>query len=379
MKHSTRICYAGTYERDYPRNVLIVRALRRAGLHVEETHVPVLEGTRDKSKLTLLKTGTFALRLLLAYLRLLPLVVFRLRHCDALMIGYIGQLDMLLLGPLARLMRRPVVFNPLVSLTDTLVEDRGRFRAGSLAARLIHHVDRLSMRIANLVLADTEENADYFASRFGIDRARIAVVQAGAPKEVFYPEPREANAVLDVLFVGKFIPLHGVDTILRAAALLESRGIAARVEMVGSGQDYPAARRLAEELNLSGILWTEWIPFEQLGERLRAADVALGIFDDGAKAARVIPNKVHQALAGGVAVVTRSSPAVERFLRDGYSAMLVPPADPEALATAIERLANSCERHRIAEAGYRSWLEWGANEAMAHQLSRALQSLGLRT
>ncbi|CAN5384254.1 glycosyltransferase [soil metagenome] len=373
-----RICYAGTYERDYPRNRLTVRALRHAGLRVEEAHLPVFEHLRDKSGLSPFVLAGFAIRLLFAYLRLIPNVMLRLLRCDLLVVGYIGQLDMLVLGTLARLMRKPVVFNPLVSLTDTLVEDRGKFRAGSVPGRLIHLVDRLSMRMADLILADTRENAGFFAAQFDLDRKRIAVVQVGAPEEMFYPGAAEVGDVLDVLFVGKFIPLHGIETILRAAALLERQGVDARIELVGTGQDYAAARVLADELGLRSIVWTDWIPFDQLGTRLREADVALGIFDDGAKAARVIPNKVHQALASGTAVVTSTSPAIEDFLSDGETALLVPPADPLALAGAIQRLGDSGERQRIAEAGHRSWLEWGSQRALADQLTLALERLDSR-
>ncbi|HAX25562.1 MAG TPA: glycosyl transferase family 1, partial [Chloroflexi bacterium] len=92
-----------------------------------------------------------------------------------------------------------------------------------------------------------------------------------------------------------FIPLHGIETVVRAAALLERRSVPARFELVGTGQTYQAARTLANELGAQSIAWTDWIPFDRLGARLRAADVVLGVFDGGAKAARVIPNKVYQS------------------------------------------------------------------------------------
>ena len=58
---------------------------------------------------------------------------------------------------------RPVLFNPLVSLHETLVEDRGRFAAGSPAAGVLRQVDRLALRRADLVVADTAQNARHLA------------------------------------------------------------------------------------------------------------------------------------------------------------------------------------------------------------------------
>jgi glycosyltransferase involved in cell wall biosynthesis len=372
-----RVCYAGTYEREYPRNSLIIQALRDAGVRVEECHQPLFERSRDKSSLPIIVLAMLCLKLTFAYLRLIPDVGLRLLRCDALVVGYIGQLDVIVLGTVARLAGKPVVFNPLVSLTDTLVEDRAQFSPESLPGRLIRKIDRISMSMADLVLADTDENAHYLSEQFDLDPDRIAVVQVGAPEAAFFPATEDSvrNEVLDVLFVGKFIPLHGVCTILEAASILQDRGRPVCIEMVGTGQEYQMSRDHAERLGLRNIVWTEWIPFELLGDRVRSADVVLGIFDDGAKAARVIPNKVHQALACAVPVVTRHSPAVEPYLADGETAILVPPADPVALANAIECLFDPERRRSIGIAGNMVWKVWGSRQALAFQTQAALQIL----
>ena len=117
-----KILYFGTYERAYPRNAQVISCLRRAGVEVAERHVPVWEGREHKFG----AGAATALRLAGAELRLLrgadP-------EFDAVVVGYPGHLDL----PAARRVAkdRPVVFNPLVSLADTLVDDRGRFRPGS--------------------------------------------------------------------------------------------------------------------------------------------------------------------------------------------------------------------------------------------------------
>ena len=82
-----------------------------------------------------------------------------------------------------------------------------------------------------------------------------------------------------------------------------------------------------------------WVEYERLPDELHRASCALGIFGTSAKAARVIPNKAFQALACGTPLVTADTPAARELLRDGESALLVPPGDPQALADALRRLA----------------------------------------
>jgi len=63
---------------------------------------------------------------------------------------------------------RPVVFNPLVSLADTLIADRRRFRPRSPAARALEAIDRRAFRSADLVVADTHAHARFFAELAGL-------------------------------------------------------------------------------------------------------------------------------------------------------------------------------------------------------------------
>ena len=158
-----QILYLGTYERDYPRNALTIAGLRRAGYRVRELHAPVWELQSDKSG-AWLRLGPLlrlAARLPLVYLRLLARLPRALRGVDLVVIGYIGQSDMLLFGPLLRLLGRPILFNPLLTLTDTLVEDRALMHPGSYPARLLRLIDRLSLALADAVLVDTASTSSW--------------------------------------------------------------------------------------------------------------------------------------------------------------------------------------------------------------------------
>jgi glycosyltransferase involved in cell wall biosynthesis len=292
------------------------------------------------------------LRLAVAELRLL-LRRPRLRY-DVVLVGYPGHFDL----PAARRAARgaPVVFDPLVSLADTLVSDRGRFRPRSVPARFLEAVDRRALRAADVVVADTRAHARFLAALAGLDRVEVCYV--GAEERLFTPAP-EPPAFTHILFVGKLIPLHGLDTILEAARLVP--GVALR--LVGDGQLRALLARRPPNVE-----WVPWVEYEQLPDEYRAAGAALGVFGRSEKAARVIPNKAFHALACGVPLVTADTPAARELLADGVSALLVPPGDSERLAEALGRLAaDDALRSRLRAGGLAAYREHASEEVLARR------------
>jgi glycosyltransferase involved in cell wall biosynthesis len=380
VRRAGKVLYAGTYERDYPRNYLVIQALRSAGYEVEELHVPVWERIRDKSRLgrDLLRGARLVLRLIGSYLWLLARLALRVRRYDAVIIGYPGQLDLLALGPLVKLARRALVFNPLVTLTDTVVEDRELVREGSLGARLIELVDRLALRLPDGVLVDTPYSGDYLVSRFGVDAERISTVNVGADETVFDPardvhsrERGDEPKPFRVLFYGKLIPLHGVETILDAAELLAGEPDV-HFEIIGSGQLGGLVRDRLRSLANGRVTYCPWVEYDELPRRIVGAGCVLGIFGSGEKAGRVVPNKVYQAMAMGAPIITRSSPAIELVLAHRQTALLVPPADAPALAAAIREIREPELRARLGHGAREAFLRTGSQEALARSLDVAL-------
>jgi len=320
----------------------VISCLRGAGVQVVEQHVGVWEGQREAWTAG---PGT-AVRLAAAEARLLA----KRPQGDALIVGYPGHFDLPAARRAAR--GRPVVFNPLLSLADTIVSDRGRFRAGSPAARTLATIDRRAFATADVVVADTEAHAEYLKELAGHDRFEVCFV--GAEDRLFTPGWEPADA-FSVLFVGKLIPLQGVDTIVEAARHAPE----IRFRLVGSGQLESLLRDAPPN-----VTRVAWVDYERLPDELRRAGCALGIFGTTPKAGRVIPNKAFQALACGTPLVTGDTPAARELLTDEESALLVPPGDPEALARAVQRLAENRDLGRLIGAGGRAVYDTRASEAV---------------
>ena len=333
----------------------MIACLRRVGVTVVEHHRPIWDGQGQQWSAGARLAG----RMAVAQARLARRPAGRF---DAVIVGYPGHLDL----PAARRAARgaPVVFNPLVSLWDTLVDDRGRFAADSLPARVLRAIDRRALRGADLVVADTEAQADFFAALAGIPRERVTVCFVGAEERLFTPgwEAHEPP-----LFVGKLIPLHGLETILAAARLAPEL----RLRVVGSGQ----LERLLHA-RPGNVEWVPWIPYEQLGGQVRRTTGALGIFGTSEKALRVIPNKVFQALACGTPVVTADTPAARELLAHETSALLVPPGDAGALAAALRRLVHDpLLRERLSAGGLSAYRAHASEEVLGARWRALLERL----
>ena len=361
--------WLGTYERDYPRSRVLVAGLGDLGVEVVEHHRPVWERHRHKaSGLRPLPLAMSAVRFVGAWGGL-AIAAARERPVDAVVVGYLAQPDVLPACCVARARRVPLVVDMMISLSDTLAGDRALVgRAGGAA---LAGIDRMSLRLADLVLADTAVGADWLSQRFGVPRGRIAVVPVGAEPERF-PAIAPPLGPPTALFYGKLAPLHGVTTVLEAAR----RPGVPPLRLIGDGQ---LGSWLAGELardRPAGLTWERWVPYESLGAEVGAAAICLGVFGASDKAARVVPNKVWQAMAAGRAVVTADTPGVREVLEDGVSALLVPPADADALAAALVRLGSDAAlRARLGAAARAVYLRRGAPPAAASALRDALVPL----
>jgi glycosyltransferase involved in cell wall biosynthesis len=350
-----RLLFLGSYHRMAERNRILIRGLREHGVEVIERNFPMPSlrfrgvGVRVLAQLArgILSAPAYAARMAAGSLDA--------AKADAVLMGYLGHHD-LLTGRALRLCipgfgPKPLVFDPFFSVYDTVVSDRRLLQPGSLGARLLRRSERYLLRIPHLVLADTTAHAAYYSGLAGLPYQRVRVVPVGVETEVFAPsDPPPLGDEFRVLFYGTYIPLHGVEVILVAASLLRDEGLQFR--LIGRGQTRPMADGLARRLQLANVTFVDWVPFHELVNEIAAAHIVLGIFGTSGKAARVVPNKVYQAMSVGRCVVTRDSPAIREMFVPGEHLAVCPPGDPHALAETIRQLrADPARLAALAAAG----------------------------
>jgi glycosyltransferase involved in cell wall biosynthesis len=346
-KRSRRLVFWGTYDTGKPRVRLLLAGARAAGFDVIECHQRVWDGVEDKSQL---RGANRRIRLLTRWLVAYPSLIRRymkLPPHEVVVVGYPGVLDVVILWPFAWLRGRPVIWDVFLSLYDTAVRDRRLIPGWSPVAWGLYGLEWLAARATTRMFLDTRAHASYFARLFKLKTSRISVIPVGV-EETFVSgsepsldsDPPSRAGVFTVLFYGQFIPLHGLDVIVDAAALVARETPRVRWVLIGRGQEAHRIDARIAALKLSTVTRIDWVPYQRLADWIRAADVCLGVFGTSQKAHNVIPNKVYQALAIGRRIITSDTPAQRELLAEGASQWLtlVPPGDPRALADAVLRL-----------------------------------------
>lgn len=188
-------------------------------------------------------------------------------------------------------------------------------------------VTRAMLRRCAHVIAVSRALADATAT-LGIARGSIEVIPDGIDIERFTPGPAEREPIL--LFVGSLIKRKGVHDLLEALALARSELVDARLVIAGDGPERAALERQTQDLNLGAqVTFVGPQSQTQIADWQRRARVfvlpsleeALGIV-------------LLEALASGTPCVATRVGGIPDVVTPDVG-LLVPPADPRALADAL--------------------------------------------
>jgi D-inositol-3-phosphate glycosyltransferase len=213
------------------------------------------------------------------------------------------------------------------------------------------------LREADMIVAATPLDRAQMQFHYNVEGAGVAVVPCGVDTTTFRPyDQTEARRRVGlpakpgkiVLFVGRIEPLKGLDTLLRAMAVLQSEPTADRMAMpqlvvVGGdahagedqwGSEERRLRHMVGELGLNHVV--QFIgsrPQAQLPLLYSAADVV------------AVPSHYEsfglvalEAQACGTPVVASKVGGLTYTIKDGVSGFLEPWDDPNAFAQRIRQL-----------------------------------------
>jgi glycosyltransferase involved in cell wall biosynthesis len=204
------------------------------------------------------------------------------------------------------------------------------------------------------LISHTRYTRERLMKEFGVASERIALIPLGAarpfvgrdgggaqpPRDLRGPEPI-------VLMIGQLRPGKGLDTLLRAAALLRDDGVPFRVVVAGDCQDPQPYFQLVRDLRLEGLVHirAERFPEQDVSRYFEAASVVAfpyrAIDQSGA---------ATMAVTFGRAIVATRLAGLAELVEGADCGVLVPPDDPRELAAGLKKVLSDEGLRRRYEA-----------------------------
>lgn len=249
----------------------------------------------------------------------------------------------------------PIIFNPYTSLIDSVTMDYRKLKKKSFLAKFYYLIEWIAFHLSDLIISQSNMEKYRFCELFHLNPKKIFRIFIGSNEELFYPQKFEGfkdNFI--VSFNGNYIPLHGIDYIIKSAKKIEQNTKDILFEIIGGNllQIYEK-RRIIKKFGISNIKFIPHIPINEIPQTIAKSDIQLGVFGSTLKTRRVIPNKVLTALAMKKPIITGNTKAINELLTHKKNCYLCKIADPNSLTKAIITLyENENLRNEIALNGY---------------------------
>lgn len=237
-----------------------------------------------------------------------------------------------------------VVVDFFVSIFDTLVDDRKKVAEKTMLAKVLHYIDKLTVKNVDFVICDTKAHGKFFSDEFDVGLDKLVVLYLESDDSLYYPmkleRPKSLKDKFVVLYFGSILPVQGIEVVLDVISLLKKEN---NIHFIIIGPINKKYQKVVSDT----VTYIEWLPQQELAKYISYSDLCLaGHFSiTVGKANRTIAGKtyIYQAMEKPI-ILGDSDANREIFHQEDGKVYFVPRGSGEALANQIYRIyEEKCE------------------------------------
>jgi len=238
----------------------------------------------------------------------------------------------------------PSILN-IADLWPDAAVDMGFMKKDGFFAKLTYALERWSYRRASYLNAVTDGIRQTLLETKRVPRCKVLFLPNGVDAALFQSQRVDAGLKERLGLQGKRIILwagtlggaHGLEYVLDAADRLRNHPDI-HFLFVGDGTVKPSLEEQSLRLRLTNVTFHPPVPFEQVPNFFSIAQAGLASLlplpmHEGAR-----PSKVFPVLASGKPLIFVGQGEAAQLVRDAKAGVVVPPGDPDALASAVLNL-----------------------------------------
>ncbi|WP_435076783.1 glycosyltransferase family 4 protein [Halococcus sp. AFM35] len=252
----------------------------------------------------------------------------------------------------------------------------------------LKRLEREGVRRADRTVTVCEEARAHYLRDCGAEPAKVKVVANTVDRDAFDSDVTPPDTLsfdsgaFVVSYIGNFTRHRGLDTLIEGFAELVESTPAARLLLVGKGNDNYVAglKALARSLGIrEQVQFTGWVDFADVPRYLAASDVAAVPHAATPHTETTVPHKLYQAMAMGIPVVVSDVAPLARIVDHTESGFVAPAGDGEALGAALAELTDGERATECGENGKRAVereYNWARDGRRLRDLYDGLQTSG---
>ena len=253
----------------------------------------------------------------------------------------------------------------------------------SLLHRSLAKVAGFLYRKCGRVVVVTPAFANHLVERWHLPPEKISIVENGVETDIFSPQADSdlryelgAEGKFVVCYIGTMGMAHGLETLVEAAARLQSAKPEILFLLVGEGADKERIKELARSRGLTNLRFVDQQPREKIPSYIRASDACLVLLKKTELFKTVIPTKMLEFMSCARPVILGVDGQARKILDAARAGIFVEPENAGDLMQAITRLAGDAGlRESLGRNGRRHILEHFSRRQTAKTYIDVLEGL----
>lgn len=219
----------------------------------------------------------------------------------------------------------------------------------SLLHRTLASIAKFLYGRSDRIVVVTPAFKEYLIEHWRVPCEKIDIVENGVETELFASAPQSATQALrqqlgaDSKFVTSYIGTignaHGLETLLAAAAPLQTQNPDVLFLVIGEGAEKERIKALAQSRGLANVRFLDQQPRQQIPAFISASDACLVLLKKTDVFKTVIPTKMLEFMSCARPVILGVDGQARQIVEQAGSGIVIEPENADALRAAIQQLA----------------------------------------
>ncbi len=250
---------------------------------------------------------------------------------------------------LARRFRVPFVLEVRDLWPETLI-DLGNISPDNPFIRILSWIEKYLYQRADRIVSLLPDAVNHMVQK-GADREKVVWIPNGVDFSLMPPAaPHVDDHVFTLMYAGAHGLANGLGSILDAAAILKREGFDGRVlfRLVGDGPEKGGLQKRVREEGLHCVRLEPPVPKNKVYQMMQSADAFIvNLKDSPVFKWGVSPNKIFDFMVSARPIIFGTI-FPQNPVAEARAGIIVPPDDPDAIASAVKNLVNMPLAERIS-------------------------------